>query len=217
VIRRRLTFANVTSCIALFVALGGTSYALTRLPSNSVGTVQIRNRAVTPAKLAVSALSRGPLGPQGPAGADGPIGATGPAGPTGPQGPSNGYLDAGAGGALPANNANIRVTEAQLTSLPAGDYILTGMADFGDFNNGGEVAQCDITVNGTEVAYGSGVLGNGQGSTRAFVVSEQGATSQPAAFTAALNCWSNTALAQPPGVGNPTLAAIALDNVTVTP
>jgi|ERR1700722_991376 len=37
--------------IALFVALGGTSYAATQLPANSVGTSQIRRGAVTPAKL----------------------------------------------------------------------------------------------------------------------------------------------------------------------
>jgi hypothetical protein len=37
--------------IALFVALGGTSYAATQLPANSVGTRQIRPGAVTPSKL----------------------------------------------------------------------------------------------------------------------------------------------------------------------
>ena len=37
--------------VALFVALGGTSYAATQLPANSVGTRQIRSGAVTPAKL----------------------------------------------------------------------------------------------------------------------------------------------------------------------
>ena len=46
--------------IALFVALGGTSYAATQLPDNSVGTRQIRPGAVTPAKLSpgVDALLR---------------------------------------------------------------------------------------------------------------------------------------------------------------
>ena len=37
--------------IALFIALGGTSYAATQLPANSVGTKQIQSGAVTPAKL----------------------------------------------------------------------------------------------------------------------------------------------------------------------
>ncbi len=37
--------------VALFIALGGTSYAATQLPANSVGTRQIRAGAVTPSKL----------------------------------------------------------------------------------------------------------------------------------------------------------------------
>lgn len=37
--------------IALFLALGGTSYAATQLPAGSVGTSQIRNGAVTASKL----------------------------------------------------------------------------------------------------------------------------------------------------------------------
>jgi hypothetical protein len=45
-IRRRLTFANVTSGLALFVALGGTSYAAVTLPRNSVGSDQIRYHAI---------------------------------------------------------------------------------------------------------------------------------------------------------------------------
>jgi hypothetical protein len=44
--------ALVISVIALFVALGGTSYAaITSLPANSVGTKQLENGAVTDAKL----------------------------------------------------------------------------------------------------------------------------------------------------------------------
>jgi hypothetical protein len=43
--------ALVISLIALFVALGGTTYAATSLPANSVGTQQIRNKAVTAAKI----------------------------------------------------------------------------------------------------------------------------------------------------------------------
>jgi hypothetical protein len=47
--------ALVISVVALFVALGGTSYAaITGLPANSVGTAQLKNNAVTAGKLAKS-------------------------------------------------------------------------------------------------------------------------------------------------------------------
>jgi hypothetical protein len=39
--------ASAISLIALFVALGGTSYAATSLAKNSVGTKQLKNNAVT--------------------------------------------------------------------------------------------------------------------------------------------------------------------------
>src|SRR5215813_14706929 len=48
--------ALIISLIALFVALGGTTYAATSLPANSVGTQQIRNKAVTPAKINLKGL-----------------------------------------------------------------------------------------------------------------------------------------------------------------
>ncbi len=49
--------ALVISLIALFIALGGTSYAaLNALPKNSVGTKQIKNGAVTGPKLGHSVL-----------------------------------------------------------------------------------------------------------------------------------------------------------------
>jgi hypothetical protein len=43
--------ALVVSIIALIVALGGVSYAATTLPNGSVGTKQLKNKAVTNAKL----------------------------------------------------------------------------------------------------------------------------------------------------------------------
>jgi hypothetical protein len=52
-----LTFANIVSVIALFVALGGTSYAVFKLPKNSVGTKQLKRNAVTTAKIKKEAVT----------------------------------------------------------------------------------------------------------------------------------------------------------------
>jgi hypothetical protein len=43
---------NVVAYLALFVALGGTSYAAVNLPAGSVGNRQLRNGAVTNRKIA---------------------------------------------------------------------------------------------------------------------------------------------------------------------
>ncbi len=42
---------NVVAYLALFVALGGTSYATLALPAGSVGSRQIRNHSITAVKL----------------------------------------------------------------------------------------------------------------------------------------------------------------------
>ena len=49
--RRHLSFANVTSLLALVVALGGTSYAAVVLPANSVDSREIRTNAVGPPEI----------------------------------------------------------------------------------------------------------------------------------------------------------------------
>jgi hypothetical protein len=48
---------NVIAYLALFVALGGTSYAAINLPAGSVGARQIKNNSITPAKFDPSKIS----------------------------------------------------------------------------------------------------------------------------------------------------------------
>jgi hypothetical protein len=75
---RRPSPALVIACLALTVALGGTSYAAVSIPRNTIGTMQLKNNAVTSNKVRDFSLRlwdfrkgdlpRGPVGPPGPAG-----------------------------------------------------------------------------------------------------------------------------------------------------
>ena len=56
-IRPRLTYANVVATLALFIALGGASYAAINLPKNSVGSKQLKKNAVTGAKIKKNAVT----------------------------------------------------------------------------------------------------------------------------------------------------------------
>jgi hypothetical protein len=60
-IRKRLTYANAMSSIAVFLVLGGAAVAATNLPANSVGTGQIKRNAVRAGKLAPEAVRAGRL------------------------------------------------------------------------------------------------------------------------------------------------------------
>lgn len=63
---------NFVAYLALFIALGGTSYAASQLPKNSVGTKQLKKKAVTKPKLAKSAI-KALSGKRGPQGVPGPL------------------------------------------------------------------------------------------------------------------------------------------------
>jgi hypothetical protein len=55
-IKKNVSYANVLSSIALFVALGGGAYALS-VPSNSVGSKQLKKNAVTSKKIKSNAVT----------------------------------------------------------------------------------------------------------------------------------------------------------------
>ena len=87
---RKLTYANVTATLALFISLGGVSYAATKLPKNSVGSAQIKANAVTSGKVKNGSLlsadfKAGEI-PAGPAGTTGPKGDKGDPGTNGTNG-----------------------------------------------------------------------------------------------------------------------------------
>src|SRR3954451_13351289 len=77
-----MRYANGTSSLALFVALGGTGYAALKLPKNSVGAKQIAAGAVRSSEVKNHSLkpvdfATVPKGPKGYEGEEGDPGAPG--------------------------------------------------------------------------------------------------------------------------------------------
>ncbi len=148
-IRRRLrfrpTYSGVIATLCLFLLLGGGAYAALKLPKNSVGTKQIKNKAVTPAKL--SAAARATL--------RGPVGATGPTGPAGPSGPA---IPAGPAFEVDRTNqpheidVTTAVTPVMEEALSAGAYVLSAEVVFNNHTDTNPaVVECTLSA-GTDSA-----------------------------------------------------------------
>jgi Collagen triple helix repeat (20 copies) len=184
-LRSSLTFSNAIALAALFVALGGSSYAALSLPRGSVGTTQLRAGAVTSAKVRDGSLlsrdfkrgqlPRGATGPQGPAGAPGaagpqgprgergllgetgPQGVPGPQGPTGPRGP---LLDSdGATGAAPARMFSYYLDTSRAQSYPLGQIALKTNGAAGQFRVCGNISGANGSM--PYVLYVNGVRSTG--------------------------------------------------------
>ena len=99
--RRRLTFANVTSLIALFVALGGTSYAALTITGKNVKNSSLTGADIKNSSLSTKDVKNGsllsqdfkagqlPQGPKGDKGDKGDTGLQGPPGTNGTNGATN--------------------------------------------------------------------------------------------------------------------------------
>jgi hypothetical protein len=55
--RPKLTYANVMATVAVFIALGGASYAALKVPRNSVGSKQLKKNSVVTAKVKNEAIT----------------------------------------------------------------------------------------------------------------------------------------------------------------
>jgi hypothetical protein len=89
-LRERLTYANVTATLAMFLALTGGAVAATQLAKNSVGPMQLKKNAVNRAKVADASLTGADirdLSITGPEIADGAISPAKLSAPS-PSGPS---------------------------------------------------------------------------------------------------------------------------------
>jgi hypothetical protein len=122
---------------ALFIALGGTSYAALQLPKGSVGTSQLKRNAVTSPKVKPGSLLlsdfkraersrlRGPQGPQGPHGPQGLQGPQGVQGNTGAPGTARAF---GSFTATGAPTSATRVKALTVRKPGTGIYCLSSPA-----------------------------------------------------------------------------------------
>jgi hypothetical protein len=135
----RASAANVLSVLALFTAIGGTAFAATALPRNSVGRQQLQSGAVTSGKVKDGSLLTADISPgQLPRGDRGPAGAPGPVDTS--QFASKGQTDAGyergtitivASGRISQSDAVAGVWGQVTAACPAGYQAIAGGADTG--------------------------------------------------------------------------------------
>jgi hypothetical protein len=127
--------STVAAYLALFIALGGTSYAAVKLPKNSVGATQIKANAVGSSEVKNGSLTKSDFKtssiPAGPAGAQGPQGIQGPQGLKGDKGNQG---DKGTVGP-----ATTKFFQADPLGLPPDDTVLTVFCPDGQVAIGGGV------------------------------------------------------------------------------
>ncbi|HEY6888342.1 MAG TPA: hypothetical protein VI300_11200 [Solirubrobacter sp.] len=213
----------IVAVLSLTVALGGTGYAATKLPSNSVGSDQLKNNAVTGAKVRDGSLfandfaagqlprgakgdtgpqgpggNAGPAGPKGDAGAPGAPGSAGPKGDAGATGPSDAYVTASAGVTL--QDPPAMATIETLTNVPAGSWVLTmtGNTTCGCSTTVDVV--CQIDANGTPLTSAEVRVGTGAGGAAWQNYTSTAWTTQPGPFTAHVKCYQGGTAPQHPAL-----------------
>lgn len=212
-LRKRLTYANVMSSIAVFLVLGGgAAFAATQLAKNSVGTKQLKRNAVTAAKIKNGAVTASKLAPSArpPAGPAVP-GPAGPAGPEGPRGPSNGLY------AMGPDNVEVGKSEAESVvvdelGLPPGKWMITATTGLTNISGNTRSAWCELSVNGTRLGLTRGldVAPATQVSGSATVL---GAASLSAESTVQFRCWANGAGVWVPLESIPAMQAIQVETL----
>jgi hypothetical protein len=149
-LRGKLTYSNVISTLCLLLLLGGgTAYAATHLPKNSVGAAQLKKGAVIPTKLSAGA-KMALTGAQGPVGLPGPKGDRGDRGEKGDQGargPSNAVTKFD-----PAAVAwSTTPTTIESVDLDAGSWVVSATGQAVNHEGSAEGAECRLIVGGAPV------------------------------------------------------------------
>ena len=207
-LRGKLTYSNVISTLCLMLLLGGgTAYAATHLPKNSVGAGQLKKGAVTPAKLSAGAKAaligpQGPVGPQGSVGDKGDRGDKGDQGDQGARGPSNAVTKFDPTAVAWATTP----TTIESVDLGAGSWVVSATGQAVNHESSAEGAECRLIVGGTPVdASGELFLAAFPQPGAKQAVSLTGGATVAAGATAELQCEATFANGQ---IVDPSITAI---------
>jgi len=177
----RFVRSNAISLLALFVALGGTSYAVIHLPRGSVGPRELRKNAVSSSKVRDGSLRLADLRSSARRalhGQAGPAGAAGPSGPAGETGPSEVIVKTFPNGKVIADTP--AMIGSPVSAAP-GNYYVRARATLFQFNDGvtqNEVLECRIDTVKTEgpVRHGFWLAAKNNVGDRVEVFAERGVT-----------------------------------------
>jgi hypothetical protein len=169
---------NVVGYVALFAALGGTSYAAVGLKPGSVTSAALATRSVTHAKLAANSVTsanvarhslvssdfqsgvltssgggakggRGDSGSTGTKGVKGETGATGPAGPAGSAGPQGASGGATVGARARMSGGSVTAPNGAKTSVPLSANSWTQLSSELDLITGSMTVQVPASCTGS--------------------------------------------------------------------
>lgn len=170
-IKKRLTYANVMSSIAVFLVLGGgAAFAASQLGKNSVGAKQLKKNAVTTAKIKKGAVTGAKVKPGSLTASNFKAGQlpAGPAGPKGDTGPSFGAF--GNGGCSSLEEPFEVCASTGSVNLPSsGNVLLIASAEWDNDDNSvpPDAGDCRLSVNGNpvsrEISFGEETATHGIG------------------------------------------------------
>ena len=128
---RKLTYANVMATIAVFIALGGTSYAALRITGKNVKDGSLSGRDIKNKSLTGGDVADGTLKPADFKPGELPAGPRGAKGPAGPQGAPGDPAAVQGFGARATSNFSLDYYDVPVVSknLPAGKYVLSATAE----------------------------------------------------------------------------------------
>lgn len=171
-ITSRLSYSNVMATVAVFVALGGSSYAAVRLSKNSVTSRAIAPNAVTSSKVKNGSLLLRDFKSSEATKLKGATGATGAQGAQGPQGvpgPTAGGYAANAGVVGPLTTTPVKVVSLAANGTGAitpsfnGRLLVTATGNAHSGNVTNSDAFCDIRVSTNGGAYNQIGVANSYG------------------------------------------------------